>query len=54
MAIDATTHEGYGIDYTGIGFRCPECEFCGTYLTCSECGYEMDGPDTARYRGENQ
>lgn len=44
-------HEGYGIEYTGFGFRCPECESVGTYLTCSECGYYMEGPDTPRYRG---
>lgn len=44
-------HTGYGLDYTGSGFRCPKCEFIGTYLTCSECGHHMEGPDHPRYRG---
>lgn len=35
-------HEGYGLDYTGTGFRCPNCEFVGTYLTCQKCGTVMD------------
>lgn len=44
-------HEGYGLNYTGFGFRCPECGHIGTYLDCTYCGYEMDGPDSPRYRG---
>lgn len=48
---DGTEYEGYGLGYSGAGFRCPECEAVGTYLTCSECGYYMNGPDTPRYRG---
>jgi len=48
---DYNGRSGFGLEYEGTGFRCPQCGHCGTYLTCSECGHYMEGPDTDRYRG---
>jgi len=48
---DAKGYWGFGMNYEGAGFRCPECGNVSTYLTCPECDYYMEGPDSVHYRG---